>query len=137
MRTAGDSLTGLRLRALVVVMWRAGLRISEALALAETDLDSSRGAVLVRSGKGGKRREVGMDEWAWQQVAPWLDARRSMPIGPLFCVVYGPSRGRPWSASARSSGGWQKALVCGVGSLPISYATRTPSRWPARAYRYS
>jgi site-specific recombinase XerD len=99
MRTAGGSLTGLRLRALVVVMWRAGLRISEALALAETDLDSRRGAVLVRCGKGGKRREVGMDDWAWQELAPWLDARRSMPIGALFCVVCGPSCGRPWSAS--------------------------------------
>src|SRR4051794_12015134 len=63
MRAAGNSDSGVRLRALVVVMWRAGLRISEALALAETDLDSRRGAVLVRRGKGGKRREVGMDDW--------------------------------------------------------------------------
>ena len=62
MRAAGYGLNGLRLRALVVLMWRAGLRISEALALAETDLDGRRGAVLVRSGKGGKRREVGMDD---------------------------------------------------------------------------
>jgi integrase/recombinase XerD len=48
------------LRAMIVVLWRSGLRISEALALAESDLDPSRGAVLVRQGKGGKRREVGM-----------------------------------------------------------------------------
>jgi site-specific recombinase XerD len=46
---------------LIVLLWRAGLRISEALALHESDLDRSRGAVLVRCGKGGKRREVGMD----------------------------------------------------------------------------
>ena len=39
-----------RLRGLIVVLWRAGLRISEALALAEADLDSRRGAVLVRRG---------------------------------------------------------------------------------------
>jgi site-specific recombinase XerD len=63
MREAGDRPHGLRLRALVVVLWRAGLRISEALALAETDLEHSRGSVLVRHGKGDKRREVGMDEW--------------------------------------------------------------------------
>src|SRR3954463_1688896 len=81
MRAAGYGLSGLRLRALVVLMWRAGLRISEALALAETDLDSRRGAVLVRSGKGGKRREVGMDDWAWAQLSPWLEARRRLPIG--------------------------------------------------------
>jgi site-specific recombinase XerD len=39
------------------------LRISEALALTETDLDPKTGSVLVRAGKGGKRRIVGMDDW--------------------------------------------------------------------------
>src|ERR1044071_2967097 len=57
MRAAGDSFHGHRLRGLIVVLWRAGLRISEALALAESDLDPRRGAVLVRRGKGGRRRE--------------------------------------------------------------------------------
>jgi Phage integrase family len=61
MRAAGDSGAGIRMRALVVILWRAGLRISEALALAESDLDQQRGTILVRRGKGGKRREVGMD----------------------------------------------------------------------------
>jgi integrase len=68
MRTAGIGAEGVRLRAFVVMLWRAGLRISEALALAETDLDPVRGAVLVRAGKGGRRREVGMDRWAWEQL---------------------------------------------------------------------
>src|SRR5256885_9095097 len=65
MKQAGDSTYGRRLRGLIVVLWRAGLRISEALALTEGDLETSRGAVLVRRGKGGRRREVGMDDWAW------------------------------------------------------------------------
>ena len=56
MRVAGDAAAGARMRALIVVLWRAGLRISEALALAESDLDPVRGAILVRRGKGGKRR---------------------------------------------------------------------------------
>src|ERR1700728_2956407 len=61
MRATDERPDGLRLRALIVILWRAGLRISEALALAETDLDLRRGAVIVRRGKGGKRREIGMD----------------------------------------------------------------------------
>jgi len=65
---------------LIVILWRAGLRIGEALDLAETDLDASRGAVLVRRGKGGRRREVGMDRWAWAQLDPWLEIRRQLPI---------------------------------------------------------
>ena len=70
MRHAGTTTQGLRVRALIVVLWRAGLRIGEALALTETDLDERRGSVLVRHGKGDKRREVGMDDWGWQQLQP-------------------------------------------------------------------
>jgi integrase len=87
MRQAGTGPYGRRLRGLVIVLWRAGLRISEALALTESDLEVTRGSVLVRRGKGGRRREVGMDEWAWDQLRPWLEARISFPVGPLFCVM--------------------------------------------------
>jgi site-specific recombinase XerD len=100
MRRAGDHPEGLRMRGLIIVLWRAGLRISEALTLAESDLDPARGAILVRHGKGGKRREVGMDPWAWDQLAPWLRLRTTLPVGALLCIVHGPTRGRPWSAPA-------------------------------------
>jgi Phage integrase family len=100
MRHASDGVHGRRLRGLIVVLWRAGLRICEALALAEADLDPRRGSLLVRRGKGGRRREVGMDDWAWEQLAPWLQARVELPVGPLFCIVNGPTRGRPWTAGA-------------------------------------
>ena len=40
-----------------------------------------------------------MDEWAWGQLHPWLEARLSFPIGPLFCVINWPTCGRPWSHS--------------------------------------
>jgi site-specific recombinase XerD len=63
MRHTADDRHGWRLRAMIVVLWRAGLRIHEALALTEHDLDHRRGSVLVRRGKGGRRREVGMDQW--------------------------------------------------------------------------
>jgi site-specific recombinase XerD len=100
MRHASDDRHGWRLRAMIVVLWRAGLRVQEALALTEHDLDQRRGSILVRSGKGGRRREVGMDEWAWEQLRPWLAARPELPVGPLFCVIDGATRGRAWSAAA-------------------------------------
>ena len=115
MRHAGDTVHGRRLRGLIVVLWRAGLRIHEALALAEADLDPRRGSLLVRRGKGGRRREVGMDDWAWEQLEPWLQARAELPVGPLFCVVNGAIRGRPWAAAAaRSTAGSapEKQLSC-------------------------
>ena len=82
------------------MLWRAGLRIGEALALSELDLDQQRGAVLVRSGKGGKRREVGMDAWAWEQLQPWLSRRVQLPVGPLFCGINAPAQGRPCTPGA-------------------------------------
>jgi site-specific recombinase XerD len=100
MRHAGENRHGWRLRSLIVVLWRGGLRIQEALALAEPDLDPRRGSLLVRHGKGGRRREIGMDAWGWEQLRPWLASRCDLPVGPLFCVIDGPTRGRPWSSAA-------------------------------------
>ena len=103
MREAGDGCYGRRLRGVIVVLWRAGLRISEALALAETDLEPTRGALLVRRGKGGKRREVGMDDWAWEQLRPWLELRILLPVGPLLCAVSGATAGDPGQARPRAT----------------------------------
>ena len=68
----------------------------------------------MRRGKGGRRREVGMDDWAWEQLGPWLQVRVQLPVGPLFCVVNGPTRGRPWSAAAARSELRQLAREAGV-----------------------
>jgi integrase len=141
MRTAGDGAEGMRLRALIVILWRAGLRISEALALAETDLDPVRGAVLVRRGKGGKRREVGMDRWGWEQLRPWLEQRATLPVGASLCVLHGPTAGRPRAGRGRrpprvrSSGLRPFVPVCAAGPLHTSSSTLTLSRWPARGSR--
>src|SRR4051812_30841052 len=62
MRCCGATDHGARARGLIVILWRAGLRIQEALDSDEPDLDR-RGSILVRRGKGGRRREVGMDDW--------------------------------------------------------------------------
>ena len=114
MRAAGESAHGQRLRGLIVVLWRAGLRIHEALALNESDLDHRRGALLVRRGKGGRRREVGMDEWAWEHLQRWLDVRLELPVGPLFCVINGRTRGRPWSPAAARAELRRVAATAGV-----------------------
>jgi site-specific recombinase XerD len=100
MRQAGDRVRGARMRALIVLLWRAGLRINEALTVTEHDLDPRLGAILVRHGKGGRRREVGMDPWGCDHLRPWLELRIAMPVGPLLCVINGPTRGRAWASDA-------------------------------------
>jgi site-specific recombinase XerD len=99
MREANDDRHGWRLRALIVALWRGGLRIQEALSLGERDVDPRRGSLLVRNGKGGRRREIGMDNWGLEQLRPWLAVRVELPVGPLFCVIDGPTRGRAGSSA--------------------------------------
>jgi integrase len=132
MRQAGGRLSAIRIRGLIVVLWRAGLRIDEALRLAEVDLDERRGALLVRHGKGGKRREVGMDAWGWEHLWPWLTARVELPVGPLFCVIEGPTRGRAWSPTAARAQLRQLAADAGVRALRTASAAPRP-RGRARA----
>jgi site-specific recombinase XerD len=90
--------TGLRNRALIAVLWRCGLRIGEALALAVKDFDPDSGTIVVQRGKGGKRRVVGVDAGTVALVNRWLDTRRKRRISgiaPLFCTL----RGRPLDQS--------------------------------------
>jgi integrase len=139
MRAVGDRPDAHRLRALIVLLWRAGLRISEALSLQESDLDEARGAVLVRRGKGGKRREVGMDRWAWAQLDPWM---RSAAIS-RSALCSASSTARPLAVAgshpphASNSTTPRPRLALGDGSRHISYDTPMPSRWRTRASRSS
>jgi integrase len=113
MRLTGEHRHGWRLSALIVVLWRGGLRIHEALALAELDLDPRRGSLLVRNGKGDKRRELGMDEWGWERSGAGprrsLDAHgrgRGLACSPLRELRRILARCRAGSAR-RSTVGWK------------------------------
>ena len=75
MRQAGPGSYADRTRGLIAIVWRAGLRISEALSLTETDLDPKTGSVLVRAGKGGKATDG-------RHGRLGLGARRSLDQAP-------------------------------------------------------
>lgn len=92
-------ISGQRIRAAIVVMWRSGLRVQEMLDLHEHDLDFERRMITVRSGKGDKRRVVGMDEFGWTELASWLEIRKQFPPGPVFCTILKDSAGGPWDQS--------------------------------------
>jgi site-specific recombinase XerD len=71
-----------RERALVVLLWRSGLRVAEACALEIQDLEPlETGARLhIRCGKGGKARYVGLDAAGWAVVADQVNGRPSGPV---------------------------------------------------------
>lgn len=84
--------TGIRNRALLVVLYRAGLRIAEALALRPKDLDRAAGTLRVLHGKGDRSRTVGMDPQAFAAIERWLDARSARGINgnsTIFCTLAG------------------------------------------------
>jgi len=84
--------TGVRNRALIAVLWRCGLRISEALSLELRDVDLNAGTVRVRHGKGDRSRTVGLDEQTTALLTRWLDRRKKIGPGaraPIFCTLQG------------------------------------------------
>jgi site-specific recombinase XerD len=90
--------TGIRNRALITVMYRAGLRLSEALALKPKDIDQGAGTITVLHGKGDRRRVVGIDPGSMAIVMRWMDQRPSLGLtgrSPVFCTL----QGRPLHAS--------------------------------------
>jgi site-specific recombinase XerD len=91
-RCSSRAPTGIRNRALIAVLWRAQLRVSEALALFAKDVDLDAGTVTVLHGKGDKSRTVGIDQGAAALVARWLDRRRALGLNghsPVFCTLAG------------------------------------------------
>ncbi len=87
-----DGATGIRNRALIVIGWRAGLRIAEALALTPANIEAQHQTVRILHGKGDKARTVGLDRQAWSIVSTWLSTREAAGIGadaPLFCTLKG------------------------------------------------
>jgi len=83
--------TGIRNRALLTVMYRAGLRVSEALALRPADIDPGPGTIRVLHGKGRKARTVGIDDGALAVLQRWTDKRRDLGLRgrTLFCTLDG------------------------------------------------
>jgi integrase len=41
-----------------------------------------------------------VDQWGWELLRPWLAYRVQIPVGPLFCVIDGRTRGRPLTATS-------------------------------------
>lgn len=82
---------GDRNRALIALMYRAGLRVSEALALHAKDVDARAGTIRVLRGKGGKARTVGVDDTALRFLERWLQHRESRSVSGerLFCSLSG------------------------------------------------
>jgi integrase/recombinase XerD len=86
-------ITSIKYRTMAAVAYGAGLRISEVCSLRPEDIDSDRGLIHVREGKGRKAREVmlghkllAMLREYWRVVRPqgeWLFPSNAKPLKPV------------------------------------------------------
>jgi integrase/recombinase XerD len=80
-----------RYQTIAMVMYGAGLRIAEALALEVRDIDGARGVLRVRHGKGDKAREAKLSPILYQWLRDYW-ARTRPPLPYLFAS---PRTGKP------------------------------------------
>jgi integrase/recombinase XerC len=80
--------TGTRDRAMLLTMYRAGLRVGEVVGLKKTALQAG-GRKLVIRGKGDKEREVALDGETRAALDLWLQHRARLVANgaPLFCGI--------------------------------------------------
>lgn len=105
-----DEVRGVRDRAMLQLMYAAGLRVSELVTLRTANVDLRRGLVSVM-GKGGKARVVPIGEVAMAAVDRYCrEARSSMLRGPSpFLFV--TNRGKPMTRQGfwKLVGGYARA----------------------------
>jgi site-specific recombinase XerD len=72
-----------RYQAVVMVLYGAGLRITEALSLEVTDIDGARGVIRVRHGKGNRAREAKLSPALYGWLRQYWNRERP-PLPYLF-----------------------------------------------------
>lgn len=81
--------TGIRNRAMITLLYRSGLRVSEVLALRPSDVDLDKHTLRLLDSKSGHAQTRGFHPSADDALARWLDTRKSLGIkgGRLFCTL--------------------------------------------------
>lgn len=118
---------------LIVLASETGLRVQEMadLSCGDLQIESGRASVIVRNGKGGKKRVVHVREEFRQKAAEYLKWKRAMGDlvdheKPVFCVNNRRMSKRALQKSYQRSiekAGIQQVKGVGIHSLRHTYAT--------------
>jgi integrase/recombinase XerD len=85
-----DHVAGIKHRAILLTCYGAGLRISEAIALKPSDIDSQRMLLRVEHGKGGKDRYAMLSPCLLEILRAYFRALR--PTGPWLFPSWRPQK---------------------------------------------
>jgi hypothetical protein len=135
MRHAGDGLHGTRLRGLIIVLWRAGLRIHEALALSEPTWIRAADRCWFAAARAGADARSGWMSGAGSSFG--LGLLLASSCRSVRCSASPPGRPADAAGHRRPRESSSVRPACADASRRISCATRTRSRSPAKASRSS
>lgn len=85
------STIGIRNRAMLTLLYRSGLRISELLSLRPADVNFAKHSIRLLDTKAGHAQTRGFHASADDALMRWIDKRRQLGrrTGPLFCKLDG------------------------------------------------
>ena len=94
-----EGVSGLRNKVLLIVLYRTGLRISEALSIRSSDYNSQEATIRV-IGKGNKMRVVALDSQTKMNLDMWIAKRKELGINgvgnpTIFCGISKNNFGKP------------------------------------------
>lgn len=120
------SVAGRRDFAVLVLLVRLGLRVSEVAALELDDIDWRRGEITIR-GKGSRQDRLPLPADVGQAIAGWLRGKRrrgsSRRVFTTLLAPHGPMTGKAVSAVVRRAG--QRAAVAPVTAHRLRHAAAT------------
>ena len=92
----GSSRTDLRNKAIVTLMYRAGLKIGEIVGLERRHYEAGAERLVRPAGARQPEREVVIDADTREALDRWLGVRRALrvkPTAPLFCAISADAKG--------------------------------------------
>ena len=125
--------TGIRNRAMLTLLYRSGLRISELLALRPADINFDKHSIRLLETKAGKPQTRGFHPSADDALMRWIDKRKTLASATARCSAPSTARRCPMTTCGSCCAAWRSRRALRSASTLTACATRSPSSSTSRA----